>query len=326
MYPVHGVCEKLPEEGAVRGGKIKLWGGETVGENIKKRSAHFIYYGVDSDTGAYRHISEVQRGIRCNCKCARCRGELEARQGTERRYHFAHVSNYECLYAAEVAVYGGFYVVLQKLKQIRLPAITYGINRKDSQTACIDDVIFDLKTEEKAYPPMLQVSVRGSLLRIVLNFGYYYKEKDKEKLALEAKDSGYSVLMYQMPSISNDSFSPDELANVIIRGNNAHWVYSKLKEKWKEKYSSSYAERAVGTSMEGTGAGAITEEKYRRAQQKVISTFDPYAKELTVDEYGRRWIMCKYCKEIKQDNKMVTYGGTDGANLGVCSDCVRKIK
>ena len=92
--------------------------------SIKKRSASHIYYGVDKDTGATRHISEVLSGAKCNCKCAICGESFEARKGTERKHHFAHVSNYKCMYAGEVAIYLGLANALKELKKIFLPAIT----------------------------------------------------------------------------------------------------------------------------------------------------------------------------------------------------------
>lgn len=83
-------------------------------KDIKKRSASHIYFGVDKDTGALRHISRVLSGAKCNCKCALCGESFEARKGMQRRHHFAHVSNYECMYAGEVAVYLGFSSVLTR--------------------------------------------------------------------------------------------------------------------------------------------------------------------------------------------------------------------
>lgn len=64
-------------------------------KNIKKRSASHIYFGVNKLTGELKHISEVSSGQKCNCICAACLQPFEARKGTRRRHHFAHVSNYE---------------------------------------------------------------------------------------------------------------------------------------------------------------------------------------------------------------------------------------
>lgn len=65
-------------------------------KNIKKRSASHIYFGVNKLTGELKHISEVPSGQKCDCICAACLQPFEARKGTRRRHHFAHVSNYEC--------------------------------------------------------------------------------------------------------------------------------------------------------------------------------------------------------------------------------------
>ena len=74
-------------------------------QSVKKRSASHIYYGVDRKTGELRHIDSVPSGLNCECDCAACGKQLMARKGDERRHHFAHVSNYECMYASEVAIY-----------------------------------------------------------------------------------------------------------------------------------------------------------------------------------------------------------------------------
>jgi len=73
--------------------------------DIKKRSASHIYFGVHSKSGEIMHISKVPSGQKCNCVCAACGQPFEARKGSIRRHHFAHVSNYECMYASEVAIY-----------------------------------------------------------------------------------------------------------------------------------------------------------------------------------------------------------------------------
>lgn len=72
--------------------------------DIKKRSASHIYFGVHSKSGETMHISKVPSGQKCNCVCAACGQPFEARKGSIRRHHFAHVSNYECMYASEVAI------------------------------------------------------------------------------------------------------------------------------------------------------------------------------------------------------------------------------
>lgn len=82
--------------------------------DIKKRSASHIYFGVHSKSGEIMHISKVPSGQKCNCVCAACGQPFEARKGSIRRHHFAHVSNYECMYASEVAIYKALAAELEK--------------------------------------------------------------------------------------------------------------------------------------------------------------------------------------------------------------------
>lgn len=41
------------------------------------------------------HVSEVERGLACRCRCVQCQEPLVARQGQVRDHHFAHASNRE---------------------------------------------------------------------------------------------------------------------------------------------------------------------------------------------------------------------------------------
>jgi len=64
-----------------------------------------LYFGIDVNHGTYMHISEVPRGLDCNCKCPECGGELIAKKGDILRHHFAHSiqGSYECQgYGAEM--------------------------------------------------------------------------------------------------------------------------------------------------------------------------------------------------------------------------------
>lgn len=285
-------------------------------KNIKNKSAHFIYYGVDKDTGIIKHISEVPRGAKCNCKCARCGEAFEAKKGTERRHHFAHVSNYECEYAAEVAVYCGFFDALRQLKKIQLPDI------KNEERKPVDfkeeDITFIKREEEKGYPPSLFLTIQGRKMRIVLDFGHYYKEAGKEILTEEAKAGGYSLLMYHLPGINQDCFSPEQIKEIIKNGSQADWVFNLRKEE-KEK---EHREKQRKEAEEREAASTATKEELDAARQEVILRFDPNAQTATIDKYGRRWIQCVMCGKIKEENKIVTYGGpTHGKNRGVCRDC-----
>jgi len=49
-----------------------------------------IPFGRDKNTGEWKDVAEVTRGIDCNCVCPSCKLPLSARHGDEREWHFAH--------------------------------------------------------------------------------------------------------------------------------------------------------------------------------------------------------------------------------------------
>jgi len=248
-------------------------------KNIKKRSASHIYFGVHKQSGELLHISEVPSGQKCNCICAACGQPFEARKGKQRRHHFAHVSNYECMYASEVAIYKAFAKVLKQRGFLTLPSVMLRFPAwhepellQDARNLEIESVFFEC--EPLSYPPLLRVTLQGTQLRILLDFDSYYDEDDRVKLAEEAKAEDYSLLMISMPKIDEDTeFTPVNLQKALQDNDRAEWVFSRLEEQWKQKY---YAV-AVTPPEHGTGSLCpISLGKYK-------------------GKYSARWIDCAHC-------------------------------
>lgn len=73
---------------------------------IKHRNKSHLFWGLDKDTNEVVYISQVKsRGLHCNCRCAHCGEDFVAKLGNVNKHHFAHKSNYECVYSNEIAVY-----------------------------------------------------------------------------------------------------------------------------------------------------------------------------------------------------------------------------
>lgn len=213
-------------------------------DNVKKRSASHIYYGVDAKTGELRHISDVVSGLACGCVCALCKGRFEARKGELRRHHFAHESNYECMYAGEVAIYQAVADILEKAKsisipsaQLTFPAWTRFEQIQDKKRLVLDSVKY--KCENLAYPPDLFIEAQGGCIRILLDFGNYYDGYDYQRFADAAKAGDYACLAYSVPNVSEDAFfEPEHLKEFILSGKEAEWVFNRAVEYWREKFVS----------------------------------------------------------------------------------------
>lgn len=68
------------------------------------------------------HISEVRRGLGCNCYCANpdCGSKMIARKGNIRAHHFAHYDKENCGKSYESALHKLAKEIIQEKKQIKL--------------------------------------------------------------------------------------------------------------------------------------------------------------------------------------------------------------
>lgn len=215
-----------------------------MGNNVKKRTAHNILFGKDSVTGNIRHISEVVSGEKCGCVCCACDKPLEARKGSVRKHHFAHVSNYECLYASEVSIYKAVAGILFDLHRFYIPPVILsfparknGDLLKPGRYVTIENVEFSC--EPLQYPPYLFLTVSGSKLRILLEFDYYYSQEDLQNFEKESRNENYSSLLCYLPNIEDEIFfSTDNLRKFIASKEMGHkWIRSELIDKWKRRFT-----------------------------------------------------------------------------------------
>lgn len=71
--------------------------------------------------GQLVHISEVERGLDCECSCPACGHPLLARNGNVRMPHFAHYKDAECEHGYETAIHLAAKEVIEKAGYIVLP-------------------------------------------------------------------------------------------------------------------------------------------------------------------------------------------------------------
>lgn len=248
--------------------------------DIKKRSASNIYYGVHKETGELLHISDAPSGLKCDCVCVACGQPFEAKKGDIRRHHFAHVSNYECMYASEVAIYKAMADVLEKKRQMMLPPIELRFPAwhttellQDGKTISIDSI--DFTCEPLSYPPFLMLHSQGSILRILLDFDNYYDDNDLLELSSQAQKDGYSLLRYLSPKLNKDvEFTPERISSILDQPKNASWVFSRLVQYWKKKYHD------VAVEPRGHGTGYLCPISIQRYKGMA----------------SERWEDCAYCR------------------------------
>lgn len=82
---------------------------------------HYMQYAVRD--GKTVHISEVERGLRCSCKCPACGATLVAKKGDIVAHHFAHYKQDDCKYGYETSIHLGIKRVLESEKKFLFPAL-----------------------------------------------------------------------------------------------------------------------------------------------------------------------------------------------------------
>jgi len=82
-----------------------------------------LVYGM-TETGAVRHVSQVERGLKCACRCPACDRLLIAKKGKVQIHHFAHHSGgVPCDRVAETNAHLWAKEVLESEKAITIPAV-----------------------------------------------------------------------------------------------------------------------------------------------------------------------------------------------------------
>lgn len=209
--------------------------------NIKHLNRSHLYWGIDKASGDVVDIDEVtKRGLNCNCRCAACKGDFIARKGEKNKHHFAHQSNYVCVYANEIAIYLLARKMLGQLGTIELPAVPVKIGQrselaKESWQASIGEVYYQCEPEQ--YPPLLVATLDNRPTRIILSFGKYYNTEDLEKLRREAKDSDWDCISIPLPRIKDkESINPAMLRN-SLHGcvQDKSWIRNARADRWKQR-------------------------------------------------------------------------------------------
>lgn len=124
-----------------------------------------IIIAIDKTTRELRNISEVERGLACNCVCYDCGGVLEACKGEQRRYFRHHSNDRNCVGSWESQLHLLSKYIIEKNKTITLPVwrgdnlrlpsrkqefteVTVELAQGDLQPDCLCKYV-DKKGEEK---------------------------------------------------------------------------------------------------------------------------------------------------------------------------------
>jgi len=171
------------------------------------------------------HISEVEKGLSCECICPACSAKLVAKKGNIKKQHFAHDKGDSCKYAVETALHLAAKKILEVEKKLWLPKVLlkFPLDREnwkisDSILLTFDEVLLEEKC--KNVVPDIIVIHKGRKLFIEIKVTHGIDDVKLSRLF----DLDISVLEIDL-SNENRDFTWDYLKKKIINDiDNKIWI------------------------------------------------------------------------------------------------------
>ena len=199
------------------------------------------------------HISEVSKGLACNCICEECDSKLIARKGKVRQHHFAHHEKSDCKGAWETLTH-------EKAKEVIIEEGYINVPKPDS----FDLVPVHFETVE---PEVSIGSYRADVVgthksgkRLVIEIAVTHScEWKKIQYFEEEKISSIEIYMNDLHSV----LSLEEFKEYVLSSAQRIWIFNEKvrrgakQEKWTEWYENGQ-KRAEGTYKDGRPNGKVT--------------------------------------------------------------------
>jgi hypothetical protein len=184
--------------------------------------------------GQLLHISDVEKGLNCECVCPSCGHPLVARKGEKIIHHFAHHKGKECEYGLETTLHLAAKEILAEHKRIILPEVKLDMNDHSNRWIIskekeigFDEVI--LESYQNGVIPDVLVYVNGKPLMIEITVTH---KTDEEKIQ-KVRKRGISILEIDLSRYKRD-ISYEELEKEIIHTtHNKNWLTNQLINRTK---------------------------------------------------------------------------------------------
>jgi hypothetical protein len=173
------------------------------------------------------HISEVERGLECNCVCPKCGAKVLARKGNIKVHHFSHYDVDECEGAYETSLHLLAKEILTEAGHLRVPSvIVRNITFNDQILYNSQDIQFDSVEVEKNlfnFTPDILIQAYGVKLIIEIRVTHKVDDIKREKIVL----SNISTIEVDLSDISRE-ITKEILSPIIIdKVEKKKWLYNR---------------------------------------------------------------------------------------------------
>ena len=177
--------------------------------------------------GILTSISEVEKGLKCNCTCPACGSVLTAHKGSKITHHFKHYNSEECRNGYEISLYMLAKKIIEKEKVMMIPKIAlnfntgdYDIKNQPAQLIEFDSVELENRFDN-IIPDILLHKANDTL---IIEFFVTHKIDNKIK---KINKSGISTIGIDLSKIDKE-ITEDELKKILLTDNTEkHWIFNK---------------------------------------------------------------------------------------------------
>ncbi len=190
------------------------------------------------------HISDVPRGLACNCTCPACHERLLARKGSKNEHSFAHLSGKACEAAFETTLHLLAKKIIREEPKILLPPL---FNKKSTtmQREYFEKIDSSLKEpvlikadsadiEKKIgdFIPDILLLYNTTPLIVEICVTHPVDDIKLEKI----KKTGINAVEFDLRDIDR-YLDKEGMKEILASGEYCYWIYNKTKEEEIKKYN-----------------------------------------------------------------------------------------
>jgi len=295
------------------------------GEYVLSINETSIPFGLKE--GRLVDVSEVNKGLACDCFCPCCGANLQARKGEINQHHFAHVSSddmKECRGALETAIHLMAKQIIEEEKAFSVPEYAVTETAKDlngvthRETGIIEEQMlkqFDTVTSESRIAdirPDIIGEFNGEKLIIeiaVTSMVQQSKQKKISKLGLAALEI----------TIKDRFLSKDGLRQLLIKSTaDKKWLFHPKEKEQRRKLNEALVSRIKRIKPQIRAVMKRVQQPYAKNKISV-----PIRARLpSKQEFDTRWFLCEACREIWSSPKELAPYTLDKID---CPECAHEV-
>lgn len=231
-----------------------------------------LIYGIEPNDRTV-HISEVVRGLRCDCRCPACDQALVAKKGTKQLHHFAHYNKTAaCSHAAETNAHLWAKEVLEREKRLSIPAIL-------AEHAGHTEIVSPAKIHEFAHarlekrldtivPDVVLITANGTPLIVEVRVTHACEEAKLAKLRNDAL-SAVEIDLRRFRTSTDRAAVEEALLTSAPREWLSNAKQAKFDERLRDRLAAEAERKAKEAEERAKQVAAAEAQRQRRAQQEV---------------------------------------------------------